>query len=104
MGVAQTPNGKLDIFLDRVERPPTPAIWLFSSETLAEIPKVHANLETRDYSKYFPAALSRMFLGLPLWRWLSILITITLVYFLSSILTRLLFLVFEDFSAQEAYS
>jgi MscS family membrane protein len=81
VGVAETPNGKLDIFLDRVERPQTPAIWLFSAETLAQIPKVHARLETRDYSKYFPAALSRLeFFGLPAWRWLSILITITLVF------------------------
>lgn len=39
VGVAETPNGKLDIFLDRVTRPDTPAIWLFSAETLAQIPK-----------------------------------------------------------------
>jgi MscS family membrane protein len=95
VGVAQIPNGKLDIFLDRVERPPAPAIWLFSAETLAQIPNIHAHLETRDYSKYFPATFSRVFLGLPLWRWLSILITITVVFFLSSILTRLLFIVFR---------
>jgi MscS family membrane protein len=95
VGVAETPNGKLDIFLDRVERPQTPAIWLFSSETLAKIPNIHAHLETRDYSKYFPASFARVFLGLPLWRWLSILITITVVILLTSLATRLLFLVLK---------
>jgi MscS family membrane protein len=95
VGVAQTRNGKLDIFLDRVERPPAPAIWLFSAETLAQIPKAHEHLETRDYSKYFPAAFNRKFLGLPLWRWLSLVVAIAIVYFLSWILTRLLFLVFR---------
>jgi MscS family membrane protein len=95
VGVAEVPNGKLDIFLDRVTRPDTPAIWLFSAETLAQIPKAHANLKTRDYSQYFPAAFAQQFLGLPLWRWLSILITITVVFFLSSFVTRLLFFVLK---------
>jgi MscS family membrane protein len=97
VGVAETSNGKLDIFLDRITRSETPAIWLFSSETLAKIPNVHANLKTRDYSQYFPASFARVFLGLPLWRWLSILITIAVVLLLSSLATRLLFLVVKIF-------
>ena len=97
VGVADTSDGKLDIFLDRVERQQTAAIWLFSSETLAKIPSAHANLKSRDYAQYFPASFARVFLGLPLWRWLSILITIALVYFLSAFLTRFLFLVVRIF-------
>jgi MscS family membrane protein len=97
VGVAETSNGKLDIFLDRVTRADTPAIWLFSSETLAKIPNIHANLKTRDYSQYFPASFARVFLGLPLWRWFGILITIAVVLLLSSLVTRLLFLVVKIF-------
>ena len=93
VGVAETANGKLDILLDRVERPPAPPIWLFSSETLAKIPDVHANLKSRDFSQYFPASFSRVILGLPLWRWLGILFSITVVYFLASLVTRFLFLI-----------
>ena len=93
VGVVEAPDGKLDIFLDRVERPPAAAIWLFSAETLAKIPHAHANLKKRDYSQYFPAGFSREFLGLPLWRWLSLLIAIVLIYFLSSFVTRLLLFV-----------
>ena len=97
VGVAETPNGKLDIFLDRVERPQTPAVWLFSAETLAQIPNIHANLKTHDFSQNFPAPLLREFLGLPLWRWLSILVSITFVYFLASIVTRLVVLALRIF-------
>ena len=92
VGVVQTPDGEVNILLDRVSRPDEPNIWLFSSETLAKIPNVHATLKTRDLSRYFPAPIFQVkFLEIPLWRWLSILLAVLFVLAFSTLLTRLLF-------------
>ena len=92
VGVVPTPNGNVDIFLDRISRTDEPNIWLFSSDTLAKIPSMHVNLEKkRDYSQYFPAPIFQVkFLTLPLWRWLTISMTILLVIAFSALVTRLL--------------
>jgi MscS family membrane protein len=96
VGVADTPDGKIDIYLDRVVRAQAPPIWLFSAETLAKIPKAHANLKRRDFSQYFPASFSQVeFLNLPLWRWCTVLGVIALVLLFSSVVTRLLFLILK---------
>jgi MscS family membrane protein len=96
VGVAETPDGNLEIFLDRVKRPQSATIWLFSSETLARVPDVYAHLGKHDISQMLPAPLvhSQLF-GLPLWRWISILVAIALAFLLSTVVTRLLFLILK---------
>jgi MscS family membrane protein len=96
VGVAKTPNGSLPILLDRVKRPQAPTIWLFSAETLLQIPDAYAHLQQKDVSHQLPGLLVKViFLGLPLWRWLAILIAIALAILLSSLVTRLLLLLFK---------
>jgi MscS family membrane protein len=91
VGVVQTPSGKVDILLDRVSRPDEPNIWLFSSETLAKIPNLHANIKRRDFSQYFSAPIFQVkFLTLPLWRWLTMSVGILFIIAFSTLVTRLL--------------
>ncbi len=98
VGTAKTRDGELEIFLDRVKRPGEPAIWLFSSDTLSKIPRAYSRLQTSDVSRLFPAPLARKeVLGLPLWRWISILAAILLALILSSLVTRLLLWVLKLF-------
>jgi MscS family membrane protein len=98
VGVVKTPNGNIDIFLDRVKRPQAATIWLFSSETLAQIPAVYANLQKHDIGTQLPSVLVKVvFLGLPLWRWVLILTTVVLSILLASFVARLLLLIFRLF-------
>lgn len=90
VGTAKTPAGDLEIFLDHVTRPNQPSIWLFSAETLAQIPNAYAHLAKKaDFTQRLPAFLVKIqFLSVPLWRWLMILIFIALAILLSSVITR----------------
>jgi MscS family membrane protein len=84
--------------LDRVKRPQAATIWLFSSETLAQIPAAYANLQKHDIATQLPSVLVKVvFLGLPLWRWVLILTTIVLSILLASFFARLLLLIFRLF-------
>src|SRR5271156_4530039 len=69
VGTVKTRGGSLDILLDRVQRQGESPIWLFSSETLAAIPKVSAQLEKPGLEEKFPRWMvdTRLF-SLPLWR------------------------------------
>lgn len=98
IGVAKTPSGDLDIFLDRIQRPQEPPVWLFASETLAKIPGAYAHLHTFDLSDRLPQPLLRIqFLGLPLWRWIAILLALVLAFLLSSLVARVLLWIFRAF-------
>ena len=52
-------------------------IWLFSSETLGKVPDLYENLQAHQVEKDLPASLvQNLFLGMPLWQWLGLLIAI----------------------------
>jgi MscS family membrane protein len=94
VGEVSTPAGSLEVFLDRVERPNEQPIWLFSQETLRQVPKFYASLsdkhqQARDLSAYFPEWMSRVtFLSIPLWRWIELLLGLGAVLLLAGLLTR----------------
>lgn len=95
IGVVRTSVGDLDILLDHVQRGQGPGIWLFSADTLAQIPNIYAHLETHDFARFLPETLRKVeFFGLPLWRWIYIIAAIALAILLSSLVTRLLLLLF----------
>lgn len=93
VGVVPTPSGPLDVLLDRVERPNQQAIWLFSRETLRQVPERYASTQAeakRDIASYFPAWMSRfVVLGYPLWRWVLMVAGLGAVLVLASLFTRL---------------
>ena len=54
VGTVKTPSGDLKVILDRVERPGQPAIWLFSQETLREVPAAYESLQLPT-TTFFPS-------------------------------------------------
>ncbi len=83
-------NTQVPIYLDRVQRNDEPAIWLFSEETLSQIPDAYENMgEGSVLVQHLPAWLQKEFLATPLWRWFLLLIAIPAVLLLGSWINQL---------------
>jgi MscS family membrane protein len=89
VGTVKTSLGSLDILLERVQRGNNPPIWLFSAETLKNVPEIYKELDVRTLVTYLPNFLvNTWFLWFPLWQWLLILLLIPLSFGLSILVTR----------------
>jgi MscS family membrane protein len=89
VGTLKTPSGSLEILLERVQRGNNPPIWLFSAETLRNVPEIYKELDVRTLVTYLPKFLmNTWFLWFPLWQWLLILLLIPLSFGLSILVTR----------------
>jgi MscS family membrane protein len=90
VGTVKTPSGSLDVLLERVERGNSPPIWLFSAETLKNVPEIYKELDAVTIEPYLPKFLvNTWFLWFPLWKWFLILLLIPLSFGLSILVTRL---------------
>jgi MscS family membrane protein len=90
IGTVKTSSGELDILLERVQRGNNPPIWLFSTETLKNIPEIQKELNLRDIDAYLPKFLvNTWFLWFPLWKWFLIVLIVPILFGLSILLTRL---------------
>jgi MscS family membrane protein len=91
VGTVKTPSGSLDVLLERVERGKGPPIWLFSKETLKEVPETYKEIKVQAIEPYLPEfLLNTWVLGFPLWRWLFVLLVIPLAFGLAIPITRLI--------------
>lgn len=92
VGVASTSSGKVEIWLDRVQRGDNPPIWLFSKDTLKLVPEVYEDIDNvPEMERYLPEWLkAKPIFSLPLWRFFSILVSIPLILLLGSLIVRLL--------------
>lgn len=91
VGFVETPGGKLDILLDRVERRTGPPIWLFSSDTLWGVPEAFQEINSPGIERFFPKTFKEVKLfSIPLWRWFLIAVSLILVVLLASLVTRAL--------------
>ena len=91
IGVTSSKTGTVSIFLDRVKRGDDPPIWLFSAQTLQQIPDAYENLsEPSPLEQKLPAWLLAQFFATPVWRWLVLLAAIPVIVFLGSWINRLL--------------
>jgi MscS family membrane protein len=54
VGVIQTPNGNLDILVERVDRGKAGKVWLFSRETLASIPDAFQEVSESALERFLP--------------------------------------------------
>jgi MscS family membrane protein len=69
-GTIATNGGPLEVTLERVHRG-TQTIWLFSPDTLKEIPAVYDEFSSPWIADYLPHVLMRRgWLGVPLWQWI----------------------------------
>jgi len=90
VGTVKTSSGSLDILLERVQRGNNPPIWLFSAETLKNVPEIHKELDVGSIEPYLPKFLvNTWFLWFPLWKWVIVLLLIPLLFGLSILVTRL---------------
>ena len=91
IGLVESPSGNVEIFLDRVQRGQGAPIWLFSSSTLQEIPRLYDELEPPWIERYVPEPLrTTRWLSLPLYRWIGFLLFIPLIFGLAMLSTRAL--------------
>jgi MscS family membrane protein len=92
VGVASSPSGKVEVWLDRVQRGDNPPIWLFSQETLRMIPAVYEDFDTSpEIEQHLPSWLkAKPLLSLPLWRLCFALISVPVILLLGSLAARLL--------------
>jgi len=94
VGTVKTSSGSLDILLERVERGNNPPIWLFSAETLKNVPEIYKELDVRSFDTYLPKFLvNTWLLWFPLWKWIVILLLMPLSFGLSILATRLFTLI-----------
>ena len=77
--------------LTRVQRRGEEPIWLFSSDTLAEIPRVSDELRGGDWENELPRWMveTKLF-SVPLWRWLLLVVSLVLILVVAGLLSRLL--------------
>ena len=91
--IATIPGGpsEVDIVLERVERPSEGPIWLFSRRTLDVTPEVYEQVLASRAGVVLPAFLTNTrIVGVSLFEWLAILITLPLIYAAIGLLNRLL--------------
>ena len=91
IGVIGSPSGDTELFLDRVQRGKGEPIWLFSAETLHEIPRLYDELEPPWIERYVPEFLrSVLLLSLPLYRWIAFALAVPLIFGIAALSTRAL--------------
>jgi MscS family membrane protein len=90
IGRVKTTSGSLEILLERIQRGDSPPIWLFSAETLAQVPAAYQELGVSPLEAHLPKPLvDTWFLWFPLWQWFLILLMIPLSWGVAALLTRL---------------
>ena len=88
-GVIDTNGGPLDVVLDRVRRG-TQLVWLFSPDTLKEIPAVYDEFNSAWMSAYIPHPLLRRgWLGVPFWQWLVLALGVVLALLIAIAMRKL---------------
>jgi len=87
IGTISSDGGKVEIILERVDREKGGSIWLFSSKTLASVPRLYAELNT---TPVIPAFLvETQIVQIPLFEWLAVLVGMPLLYLFTVLLNRL---------------
>lgn len=79
------------IFLERIEKPNAPPIWLFSADTLKSIPDLYEDTKVTSIEDALPSALvNTRIVDIPLYEWLTVLVGLPLFYLLTAGLDRIL--------------
>ncbi len=91
IGTIKTESGSYDITLERVQRGSDPPIWLFSSETLKQVPTIYEELESPWVERNIPKQLlETRILRYPAWSWLLLILGLPLAFLITWLLSRAL--------------
>lgn len=73
IGTIKTSTGSHDIVLERIQRNADPPVWLFSADTLRQVPDIHREFQRDHLERYIPRHLkdAKLF-NYPVWRWIAI--------------------------------
>jgi MscS family membrane protein len=90
VGTINTAEGPLDITLERVTRPKSAPVWLFSRSTLQAIPAIYREVDLVTIDRHLPGFLKGYRVaGVRLFEWIVLLVLIPVVYRLLGTLTWL---------------
>jgi len=91
-GVLEVGSMTADVIMVRVNDPASGRIWLISKETVANIPKLYAQMESEEPSfvdRIVPATLNdRRLLGMSLTQWVGWLLSIPISWLLAGLLDQ----------------
>ena len=91
IGVLSAGDVDADLTLAHVPDSSGTKIWLISSQTLAKVPDLYDRLEVRQLEAHLPKFMVEwLFLGLPAWQWLAILLALPLAAGLGWLLIKVL--------------
>jgi MscS family membrane protein len=94
VGAVDTEDGKVDIVLERMPPRDGRRIWLFTSDTLQNIPHALELVELPHIERYVPRSLREVrIFSVPLYKLIATLLAIVFAMILASIGSRLLFAV-----------
>jgi MscS family membrane protein len=81
----------LELQLERVELKPGLHVWLVSADSVAMIPKAHQLVAETPFEKKLPQPLVTFeILDTPVWRWIALVITALVLWFVAGSLSRAL--------------
>jgi len=89
IGTVVTETDRVDIYLERVDRPNGEPIWLFSRETLADIPGVYNEINSTPVENVVPDFLLKKIFGVTLLGWAYFFLLLPLLYLALSGINRL---------------
>jgi MscS family membrane protein len=91
IGAVKTDSGSYEISLERVQKGNDPPVWLFSSETLKQIPHIYEELDYSWVERNIPKPLlEKRFLRYPAWGWIAFILGVPFAFFVAWIVTRAL--------------
>jgi MscS family membrane protein len=77
IGLFSAGESEVPVVLVRITDPAAGKIWLFSADTLGKVNELYDNLEAYQVETKLPQALvHNLFLGMPLWQWLALIVAV----------------------------
>ncbi len=79
VGKVKAGSRMFTITLERVQKGKDPPVWLFSSQTLKQVPEMYRSVRSRAIDKYIPEVLRETkLLNYPVWQWMIFILVIPL--------------------------
>jgi len=90
VGTVASADGKMDIYIERVDLGNSELIWLFSRQTLASVPDLYEEINAVAVENIMPEYLLERYFGFSLFGWLFFFVALPLAYLLLSLVSHLL--------------